>query len=338
MASLIRGIGLLLILTLVITWLLVEQVQKWLFTSQNLLEPIVFEVKPGRSFSQISNDLEQSGIIPQASPLIWYASWKGFDHRIHAGEYLFQGPLTAQQVLQKMVTGEVRNYRLTIPEGWTYAQFTKALQEHPVMGRKPIPEAGLLLRSLGSQQQHPEGLFFPSTYYFSNQNTPESVLIQAYQRQQFELSVAWSKRSANLPYKSPYQALIMASIIEKETGLASEQATIAGVFVRRLQKGMRLQADPTVIYGLGANFDGNLTRNHLRSINPYNTYSHIGLPPTPIALPGASALHAALHPAAGDSLYFVAKGDGSHAFSAILAEHRRAVRKYQLRLVRGTGN
>jgi UPF0755 protein len=332
MAVLMRRIILLLLIFLAATLLLAKQVQRLLFDSKTLLGPVVFEVKPGHRFSQISRELEQLSVIRQATALTWYAAFSGLDRRVKAGEYLFQGPISAQDVLQQMVNGKVRNYQLTIPEGWTYAQFTEALQAHPVMKDKPIPPADVLLSSLGSQQQHPEGLFFPSTYYFSSQNDPESVLIQAYRRQQTELASAWSGRSDNLPYKSPYDALIMASIIEKETGQASERSTVAGVFVRRLQKRMLLQTDPTVIYGLGKDFDGNLTRRHLHHHgSPYNTYRYPGLPPTPIALPGAESLHAALHPAAGKSLYFVAKGDGSHAFSATLSDHQRAVRKYQLR-------
>jgi UPF0755 protein len=309
---------------------MVGQVQRWLFNPQSLPDPVVFEVQPGDSFSQISRSLEQSGVIPKARVFTWYAAWEGHDRHVQAGEYLFQGQLTPQQVLKQMVDGQVRNYQLTIPEGWTYDQFTRALQEHPVMELKPIPEAHVLLRSLGSPQQHPEGLFFPSTYHFSSQDAPASVLTQAYRRQQLELETAWANRSADLPYKSPYEALIMASIIEKETGLASERSTIAGVFIRRLQKKMLLQTDPTVIYGLGADFDGNLTRRHLQHSSPYNTYKYAGLPPTPIALIGVDALHAALHPAAGESLYFVAKGDGSHVFSPTLVDHYRAVREYQL--------
>jgi UPF0755 protein len=184
---------------------------------------------------------------------------------------------------------------------------------------------------LGRPDEHPEGRFFPDTYHFQRGMTDVAFLQRAYATMERRLQHEWDQRQPDLPYASPYEALIMASIVEKETAVAAERPEVAGVFVRRLQRGMPLQTDPTVIYGLGEDFDGNLRRVHLRQDTPYNTYVRAGLPPSPIALPGAAAIHAALHPAPGDALYFVARGDGTHAFSASLGEHNKAVEAFQLR-------
>jgi UPF0755 protein len=192
-------------------------------------------------------------------------------------------------------------------------------------------EPPAIMAALGLEPRHPEGLFFPSTYRFDDGDSDADILRRAYRRMQRVLDDAWAKRDPELPYATPYEALIMASIVEKETGQADEREAIAGVFVRRLRRGMKLQTDPTVIYGLGAAFDGNLRRADLRRDTPYNTYTRHGLPPTPIALPGAAAIEAALHPADGKALYFVAKGDGSHHFSDSLRQHNNAVRRYQLK-------
>jgi UPF0755 protein len=187
------------------------------------------------------------------------------------------------------------------------------------------------MEAIGVSENHPEGLFFPDTYYFPNHTTDRDFLLRAYRMMQQKLAAAWGQRAENLPLQTPYEALILASIVEKETSAAQERAQIAGVFVRRLLKGMRLQTDPTVIYGLGEEFDGNIRRKDLRTDHPYNTYLRAGLPPTPIALPSQASIEAVLHPAAGKTLYFVARGDGSHYFSTTLDEHNAAVRKYQLK-------
>lgn len=188
-----------------------------------------------------------------------------------------------------------------------------------------------ILKSIGAEETHPEGLFFPDTYYFSNGMSDLEILKRAYHAMRTKLNEAWTQREPGLPYKSPYEALIMASIIEKETGRAEERKIIAGVFVNRLRIGMRLQTDPTVIYGMGERFDGNIRRKDLQEDTAYNTYTRSGLPPTPIAMPGMASIEAALHPAKTQALYFVGKGDGSHVFSNTLAEHNRAVAKYQLK-------
>ncbi|MCP4789731.1 MAG: endolytic transglycosylase MltG [Gammaproteobacteria bacterium] len=305
-----------------------RQVQAWLYEPITVAEVKQLTIEPGSNMANIATQLEAIGVTPNALALQYYSRYYGFDEQVKAGEYTFVGEVDAPSIMSKLVSGDVQSYSFTVPEGHTYAQFVEILMGHPVMKNKPEPQFSTWGQSSGYDS--PEGLLFPSTYMFTRSQLPAEVVNQAWERQRSMLRKLWSDRAANLPYKSSYEALIMASIIEKETGLASERTLISGVFVRRLNKGMRLQTDPTVIYGLGDQFDGNITRKHLRQKTPYNTYVINGLPPTPIALPGEDAIHAALHPAAGKALYFVAKGDGSHAFSASLAQHQANVRKYQL--------
>ncbi|HET8711947.1 MAG TPA: endolytic transglycosylase MltG, partial [Spongiibacteraceae bacterium] len=236
--------------------------------------------------------------------------------------------------------GHVRTHTLALVEGWTLAQVRAQLDKDTFL-QSSLNEVSNteLLSALGIDKKpgrNAEGLFFPDTYVFSGSTSDRDILRQAYRRMEKVLDEEWQQRATDLPYQNAYDALIMASIVERETGNASERPAIAGVFVRRLQRGMLLQTDPSVIYGLAAQFDGNLRRRDLENPdNVYNTYQHRGLPPTPIALPGRAAIHAALQPAGGDALYFVAKGDGSHQFSATLAEHEKAVRQFQIKQRRG---
>jgi UPF0755 protein len=234
-------------------------------------------------------------------------------------------------VMDKLVRGETSLQSVIIREGWTLRQFRAELDRHPALRHdtRDWSEAELLTK-LKLDARHGEGLFFPDTYLFLRGSSDILVLRQAAQNMRRELERAWAERGPDLPYASPYEALIMASLIEKETGQAADRPMIARVFINRLKLGMRLQTDPSVIYGLGEAFDGNLTRAHLQTDTPYNTYTRAGLPPSPIALPGRAALHAALHPADGGALYFVARGDGSSQFSLTLEEHNRAVRRYIL--------
>lgn len=306
-----------------------RQIQAWLFDPVQVHDPLVITIEPGSSMQRIALQLEQAGLTPNATILRYYARYQGADQKLQAGEYLFSGTLDADAILAKLVAGSVVTYSITVPEGFTYQAFIDRLMAHPMMEGKQAPEFEQW--GADSGYDHPEGLLMPSTYIFSRQQSPQDVILQAWRRQQEVLQRLWPDRAPNLPYQTPYEALIMASIIEKETGLASEREAISGVFVRRLLKGMRLQTDPTVIYGIGPSFDGNITRKHLRQKTPYNTYVIHGLPPTPIALPGEAAIYAALHPAAGNALYFVSKGDGSHAFSATLSQHQAYVRQYQLK-------
>lgn len=318
-------------LVALLTYGAIRQVQVWLYDPIPLSEPKLVTISAGAGLGSISNKLYQAGVIAHANSFKYYAKWRKLDRHLKAGEYQFIGSLNSAQVLAQLVSGKVLEYQLTVPEGLRYEDFIRRLSLHPAMQGKPIPEASQWLNKMHSRWQHPEGLLFPSTYRFARHNSPLEIIEQAYLKQLQVLQLAWAERADDLPYQSPYEALIMASIIEKETGLASERATIAGVFVRRLKKGMKLQTDPTVIYGMGAKFKGNIRRSDLTQDTAYNTYVHRGLPPTPIALPGSAAIHAALNPEHGLSLFFVARGDGSHEFAQTYAEHLVNVRKYQLK-------
>jgi len=290
-----------------------------------------YDVAPGVGLIAVANDLHRRGILERPRYLVWYARWEGKADQVQTGRYRLSPGMTPVQLLDKLVTGDVIQYALTIPEGWTFRQLRAAVDADP----KLVHQLGTdsddeLMERIGHPGVHPEGRFFPDTYYFTAGTTDADFLRRAFTAMDKRLAEEWQDRTPGLPYRSPYEALIMASIIERETAVPAERGQIAGVFVRRLRRGMRLQTDPTVIYGMGAAFDGNLRRRDLLADTPYNTYRHAGLPPTPIALPGADAIHAALHPAPGDSLYFVARGDGTHHFSSTIAEHNEAVRKYQL--------
>lgn len=314
----------------------VWQVNQFLATPVALDNGAVdFEITPGSSFRTVSDNLADLGIIDSPELLRAYARWTGQASAVHAGRYRIVGGTTARQLLEKFTSGDVKLYSFTLIEGWNQWDLLRELRGHPQLdGRLSEEDWPRLLDDLGAQVAHPEGLFLPETYRFPAGTTDEELLRQAYSLMQSVLDEEWALRSPTTPVTSPYEALILASIVEKETGRADERARIAGVFARRLQKGMRLQTDPTVIYGIGPEFDGDLRRGDLRRDTPYNTYTRGGLPPTPIAMPGRAAIHAVLHPADGDELYFVATGlgDGSHAFSKTKAEHDAAVAQYLRRL------
>lgn len=295
---------------------------------------ISFEILPGTSFTAISRELANRGIILRPKIFRWYARMSGEASAVHAGEYRLDVGETPLQILHKFVSGTVQLHSLTIVEGWNFSELFAAVAAHPAIQTTMTEEDWpALLAAVTTEYEHPEGLYLPETYRFPKNTKDTEVLRQAYLLLQATLADEWRDRQSGLPVRDPYEALILASIIEKETGRADERAKISGVFVRRLQQGMRLQTDPTVIYGIGAEFDGNLTRRHLRTDTPYNTYTRGGLPPTPIAMPGRAAIHAALHPAEGNELYFVASGlgDGSHKFSATKEQHDAAVREYLAR-------
>jgi UPF0755 protein len=293
---------------------------------------MVYELPAGGSTASLAQDLEARGILKKPLYFRLLARQEQKARGLKAGEYLIPPGTTPLALLELLGSGRVIQHPLTLVEGWTFNQLLAALRandkiRHTLDGLKP---AEIMVR-LGRLDSHPEGLFLPDTYHSPRGAEDLQVLRRAMQAMDRLLQAEWEQRAPELPLTTPYQALILASIVEKETGLGSERPEIAGVFVRRLRKGMKLQTDPTVIYGLGEAFDGNLRRADLKKATPYNSYVHKGLPPTPIAMPGRAAIRAALHPADGDSLYFVAKGDGSHQFSATLAAHNRAVRKYQLK-------
>jgi len=311
----------------------------WLGYQQFLDRPIQLKegeqsvlIMPGDSLRVVARNLVREGVISDERYFRLLARLSGNSSRIKAGEYLLTGSIRPDELLDKLVEGRVRQYGLTLIEGRGFSEMLTLIRESPDLKhtfKGGDPEE--IMAAIGYPGVHPEGRFLPDTYHFPKGMTDREFLRRAYQTMERFLEQAWSERDQHIPLKTPYEALILASIVEKETGRASERAEIAGVFARRLKKKMRLQTDPTIIYGLGDTFDGNIRRKHLTQDNPYNTYTRHGLPPTPIAMPGREAILAALHPASGDAIYFVSKGDGSHHFSATLDEHNRAVIKYQLR-------
>ncbi|NOY63512.1 MAG: endolytic transglycosylase MltG [Gammaproteobacteria bacterium] len=289
-------------------------------------------VEPGMNIKQLAKDLAAKGILDKPEYLVWLARWQDNAHRIKSGEYVISAGTTPVQFLDIIVQGKAVQHALTLIEGLTFREMMAIIRAEPQLKHtlKGVDNAQVMA-VLGWPEQHPEGRFYPDTYHFPRATTDVDFLKRAHRAMEKQLSESWQQRAKDLPYKNAYEALIMASIVEKETGQAHERAEIAGVFVRRLKKKMRLQTDPTVIYGLGDAYDGNIRKADLRSKSPYNTYRHRGLPPTPIAMPGGDAIRAALNPAPGDALYFVARGDGTHQFSSNLDDHNAAVIKYQLR-------
>ena len=291
-----------------------------------------YRIIPGTSLTRLAKDLDTLGLIDRPRYFIWLAKWQFDNGTIKIGEYQFSPGTSSEDFLEKVIAGKVIQYPLTIIEGWNFRQLLEAVEKHEKIDHQLTGLSNeKIMQRLGLDKQSPEGLFFPDTYYVTRHMSDIQLLQRANQIMDDVLQQSWQAREAGLPYQTPYEALIMASIIEKETAAPEERQQIAGVFVRRLEKRMRLQTDPTVIYGLGESFDGNITRRDLKTDTPYNTYTRRGLPPTPIAMPGRESIYAALHPAPGDALYFVAKGDGTHYFSSTMEEHNAAVRKYQLR-------
>lgn len=290
------------------------------------------DVAQGATPGGLLNRLEAEGVIDSALWLRLYWRFKLADQTLHSGEYRLSPGMRARELLDLWRRGEVVQYSLTLVEGWNFRQLRAALEQQEKLQQSLAGMSDAeVMAAVGAPQRHPEGMFFPDTYRYVTGMRDIDLLKQAHQRLVRVLDEEWSARTPDLPYKDSYQALIMASLVEKETGVPHERSQIAGVFVRRLALGMMLQTDPTVIYGLGERYQGRIGRSHLQDDNPYNTYRINGLPPTPIAMVGREAINAALHPAAGTSLYFVAKGDGSHVFSDNLEAHNRAVREYQLR-------
>jgi UPF0755 protein len=289
------------------------------------------DIAKGRTLKGLARDLVGSGVLREPWSFELLGRVLGLAGGIKAGNYELPEQITPYALLGKLTRGDVSQASITFIEGWTFAQLRATLDANPAVAHDTL---GLseqdILQRLGAPQTQAEGLFFPDTYHFAAGASDLTVLARAYRTMQAHLATLWEGRAPDLPYASPYEALIMASIVEKETGREAERGLIAAVFVNRLRRNMRLQTDPTVIYGLGLRFDGNLRRQDLETDTPYNTYTRTGLPPTPIALPGQRALEAALRPPVSNALYFVARGDGSSHFSATLDEHNRAVQRYQL--------
>lgn len=297
-----------------------------------LSEERLLVVEPGATPGGLLNQLEGEGVLDGAFWLRLYWRFNLTGQPLHSGEYRLLPTQTARDLLGIWQRGEVVQYSLTLVEGWSFRQVRAALNKQTALKQTlaELDDAALMAK-LGQPGANPEGRFFPDTYRYVRGMSDFDLLKQAHARLTEVLEDEWQQRAEGLPYRKPYDALIMASMVEKETGVPAERGQIAGVFVRRLRLGMRLQTDPTVIFGLGERYNGNLTRAHLREPTPYNTYTIDGMPPTPIALVGREAIHAALHPVAGKSLYFVARGDGSHVFSDSLEQHNRAVSEYQLK-------
>ncbi|MEW8086237.1 MAG: endolytic transglycosylase MltG [Candidatus Thiodiazotropha endolucinida] len=295
-------------------------------------EGVNYILHPGMTVRSLAEDLQQRGMLEKPILLRFIARWQGQASKLKAGEYYLPAGTTPPKLLEILSSSQVVQYALTIIEGWTFDQLMAAIRRDPVLEHslKEITN-DQVMQHLGLDDLHPEGRFYPDTYHFPRGTTDAAFLKRAYKRMESVLEQAWQKRKKQLPLKSPYEALILASIIERETGIPEERGKIAGVFIRRLKRGMLLQTDPTVIYGMGESYNGNIRKRDLTRDTPYNTYLHKGLTPTPIAMPSGAAIRAALNPEEGNSLYFVATGDGGHYFSSTLEEHNKAVRKYQLK-------
>ncbi|MGH6634882.1 MAG: endolytic transglycosylase MltG [Gammaproteobacteria bacterium] len=330
----VRLLSLLFVLSLVASafWL-------WRDMQQSLSKPLAigqrgfdYEIKPGLSARDLAQQLARKKVIDSPWFLELEARRRGVATQIKAGEYHFDAGTTAAELLHKVVSGKFIQHSVTFVEGWTFKQLLAGLDAanaltHTLNNKSP-PE---VMRRIGQAGVHPEGRFFPDTYLFSRGTSDVEILRRAFDAMQRKMEQAWAFRDQGLPYKAPFDALIMASLIEKEAAKREERPIIAGVFLRRLKENMKLETDPTIIYAMGDRFDGNLSREHLGMDSPYNTYRYPGLTPTPIAMPGAASIEAALHPAPGDAMFFVAKGDGTHYFSSSLEEHNAAVARYQLK-------
>lgn len=305
------------------------------FTTRHLpmrSDPTMFSIPAGASLRTAAQAIESAGIELPAWQLEILGRAMGRSAKIKAGSYEVEEGITALALLDKLTRGDVTQGELLLAEGKTFRQFRTLLNEHPDLDHDTLKLSDAkILSLLGAKEAHPEGLFFPDTYLFNKGSSDIDVLRRAYKAMQPKLAAAWERRETTLPVKTPYELLILASIVEKETGLPADRPQVAAVFVNRLRRGMLLQTDPTVIYGLGERFDGNLRKVDLQTDTPWNTYTRAGLPPTPIAMPGLASLQAAAKPPPSDMLYFVARGDGSSEFSVTLDEHNSAVARYQKR-------
>ena len=293
--------------------------------------PFAFDVKPGASLRSVASELAGAGVLPIGFPLVALARYRAVDRSIKAGNYEIAAGITLPRLLDKLTQGDVTQTAQTVIEGSTFAELAAALKANPAIVKTvpDLPEAELA-RRVGLPGASVEGWFFPDTYFFAAGSPDLALLVRAHRLMRQRLDAAWDRRAPDTPLKDSYAALILASIVEKETARAADRPLIASVFVNRLRLGMPLQSDPTVIYGLGAKFDGNLRRRDLEADTAYNTYTRGGLPPTPIALPGQASLDAVVNPPKSSHLYFVARGDGTSEFSANLPDHNRAVARFQL--------
>lgn len=330
-----RRIGRVFAVLTVVTLALVVTVAGWLahFATAPIRIPETarrFNIDQGVGLRKAAVSLEHQGIVSSATAFVWLARTMGKAGELKAGTYDSGEVITPLEILDKLVRGDFAKGQIRFIEGWTFHQLRQALDANPALRHDTKDLTGQqILSQLGISETQPEGLFFPDTYQFSAGTSDLVILHLSHLRMQAVLDQLWTAREKRLPYHSAYEALILASIVEKESASITERDLVAAVFVNRLRRGMKLQADPTVIYGLGQHFDGNLRKRDLLTDQPYNTYTRYGLPPTPISLPGEASLRAALNPAPSKVLYFVSRGDGSHHFSESLAEHNRAVNKFQ---------
>jgi len=297
----------------------------------NNQKSVTFVIKSGSNLTQIANQLKLQNIISKPVYFKIYTKLAGKSSQLQAGEYIIKADYTIDDLLNAFVQGKVTQYQLTIPEGWSFKQIIESLKKTDLVQTINTTEPKQIRQLLNMDIDHLEGYIFPSTYFFPKGETDIAFLKRSIKKMQTVLAKEWQNRDKKLPLKSAYEALILASIVEKESGINNERSKISGVFIRRLRKGMRLQSDPTIIYGMGDSYKGNIRRKDINKKTAYNTYQINGLPPTPIASPGQNAIHAVLHPDSGKSLYFVADGSGGHYFSNSLKEHNRAVRKYILK-------
>jgi UPF0755 protein len=295
--------------------------------------PLDFSLQPGSSLKSTAVQLKQAGVLDDAQVFVLLGRGLGLAGQIKHGNYQLSKPVSMYELLMIVSKGRVAQSDMTVIEGWTFKQFREALNAAPKLRHDTLLLSDAeIMQKIGATENHPEGLFFPDTYNFPAGSSDLALIKRAYQTMQRHLQENWLSRDKSLPLDTPYQALILASIVEKETGKAKDRTMIASVFVNRLRKGMKLQTDPTVIYGIGDKYDGNIRKRDLLNDSEYNTYTRYGLTPTPIALPGKESLYAALHPAASDALYFVARGDGSSQFSSTLNDHNKAVQRFQLQI------
>jgi UPF0755 protein len=336
MRYLLRALLVLLVIAALLAGGVVWWSKNWLQTPvATLHQPTIFEVPRGASLRAVASSLQERGLLDQPQVWVAWARLTGRAGGLKAGEYELRPGLTPQQLLERLSSGEVLLHSVTFIEGSNFAAVRTALAANPAIRQDYASKSDAdIMKALEAPEAHPEGQFFPDTYRFPRGTSDLELLKIAYGRMQDELARAWQSRSPDLPLAGPYEALILASIVEKETALERERAQIAGVFIERLRRGMRLQTDPTVIYGMGQTYDGNIRRRDLSRDTPYNTYTRAGLPPTPIAMPGAESLRAVVQPDVSGALFFVATGagDGSHYFSKTLAEHNDAVRRYLRKL------
>ena len=292
--------------------------------------PYEFSIKQGSSLTSVANQLADVGILSDARLFILLSRIKGVASSVKAGDYELTAPISPLELLERITKGDITQSEIKFIEGWTFSQLRQTLDEHPALRHDTTGlSSGEILKLIGAGETAAEGLFFPDTYFFASGSSDTAILKRAYRVMQNHLARAWAERTGDLPLKHPYEALILASIVEKETGRESDRGMVAAVFVNRLRFNMLLQTDPTVIYGMAEKFDGNLRKKDLLTDQVYNTYTRRGLPPTPIALPGLASIEAVLNPAKTDALYFVAKGNGESHFSNNLTDHNRAVSKYQ---------